>query len=72
MKFYVMDQSGHSTIEFDKTDVAVSEAMAKFTALVGAGHIAATRKAGATDYTVTKTFDQTADETLFVPHMKGG
>jgi hypothetical protein len=72
MKFFVMDQTGHSTIEFDKSDAAVSEAMAKFTGLVGAGHVAATRKEGATDYTVTKTFDPTADETLFVPQMKGG
>jgi hypothetical protein len=72
MKFYVMDQTGHSTIEFDKSDEAITEAMAKFTALISGGHIAATRKAGATDYSVTKIFDPTADETLFVPHMKGG
>ena len=72
MKFYVMDQTGHSTLEFDKSDAAVSEAMAKFTALVDAGHVAATRNTGTTDYTVTKTFDPNADETLFVPHMKGG
>ncbi len=72
MKFYVMDQTGHSTFEFDKNEEAIGEAMATFKALVGAGHVAATRKTGTTDYTVTKTFDPTADETLFVPHMMGG
>jgi hypothetical protein len=69
----VMDHTGHSVIEFDKNNtVELSEAMARFTALTGNGHTAATRKAGDPDYTVTKTFDPTADETLFVPALQGG
>ena len=70
MKFYVMDYSGHSTVEFSKDET--TEAMAKFNEIVATGSTAATRKAGDKDYTVTKSFDPTADETLFVPRMQGG
>ena len=70
MKFYVMDYSGHSTVEFSKDET--TEAMAKFNEIVATGSTAATRKAGDKYYTVTKSFDPTADETLFVPRMQGG
>jgi len=70
MKFYVMDYSGHSTVEFSKDET--TEAMAKFNEIVATGSTAATRKAGDQDYTVTRQFDPTADETLFVPRMQGG
>ena len=70
MKFYVMDYSGHSTVEFKPSET--TEAMAKFNEIVATGSTAATRKAGDKDYTVTKSFDPTADETLFVPRMQGG
>lgn len=74
MKFEVMDQSGHSTLEFDKSnDTQVKEAMEKFEQLVGKDKmLAATRKTGERDYTVAKTFDQVQDETMFRPQMKGG
>jgi len=70
----IMDHTGHTTIEFDATNtVELDEAMARFNRLVGEQkHTAATRKAGATDYAVTKTFDPTADETLFIPALMGG
>ena len=72
-KHYVMDETGHSTIEFDATNtVELADAMARFKALTGTGHIAATRKAGDTQYVVRKEFDASADETLFVPQMRGG
>jgi hypothetical protein len=72
-KHHIMDQSGHSTIEFDKANtVELDFAMARFKALTDGGHAAATRKAGAKDYTVVKAFDPNADETLFVSPMKGG
>ena len=70
MKFHIMDATGHSTIEFTAEQKA--EAEAKFKALIDGGKTAATRKAGATDYTVTRAFDPTADEALFIPHLKGG
>ena len=73
-KHHLMDSTGHSTVEFDKADpAAVKEAMERFEKLVGEQkHTAANRKEGERDYTVTKTFDPTADETLFVPAMRGG
>jgi hypothetical protein len=71
-KHHVMDSSGHSTIEFDKTNKAdLDAAMARFVALTGDGHVAAVRK-GEADYAIAKSFDPTADETLFVPHLVGG
>jgi hypothetical protein len=74
MKFHVMDSKGHSTLEFDKTDPAsVKEAMEKFEELVGEQkHTAAVRNAGEADYKLTRSFDPTADETVFVPAMQGG
>jgi len=73
MKHLIMDATGHSTIEFNPLDSGqASEAMERFRALTGNGHVAATRKAGETDYQVIKTPDQQQDETLFVPQMRGG
>lgn len=72
-KHFVMDASGHSTIEFDKADpIALDAAMERFKALTDGGHAAATRKTGESDYTVVKNFKDTQDETLFVPAMQGG
>ncbi len=69
MKFFILDPSGHETIEFTDT----TDAMAKFAELVGEKkHTAATRKTGEREYTVVKNFKDTQDETLFVPAMKGG
>ena len=73
MKHFLMDHTGHSTIEIDKSNsVELEAAMARFAELTKSGHVAATRKAGTTDYTVIKRADQQQDETLFVPQMKGG
>ena len=72
-KHYLMDHTGHSTVEFDetsKTDLAT--ALERFNQLTSTGHAAATRKAGERDYKVVKDFKDTQDETLFVPAMKGG
>ena len=72
-RHFVMDSTGHSTIDFDKADPgALKEAMDRFKALTGSGHAAATRKTGETDYTVVRNFKDTQDETLFVPAMQGG
>ena len=70
MKFNVMDYTGHTTIDFDKSET--SKAMEKFKELTSSGATAATRKTGDKDYQVTKSFDPTADETLFIPRMQGG
>jgi hypothetical protein len=72
-KHFVMDHTGHSTIEFDKLDpTQLKEANERFEALIKNGSIAATRKAGETDYKAIKKPSQEQDETLFVPHMRGG
>lgn len=70
MRFNVMDHTGHSVIEFkpEETDAA----MAKFAELTGEGKTAASRKAGQSDYTVTKSFDPNADETVFITPKQGG
>jgi hypothetical protein len=71
-KHHIMDQTGHSTIEFDANNtVELNDALARFKALTDNGHAAATRKAGTKDYTVVKAFDPGADETLFVSPMQG-
>lgn len=70
MKFQILDHTGHSTLDFSKDETA--SAMEKFNALIKDGSTAATRKTGDKDYTVTRQFDPTADETLFIPRMQGG
>jgi len=69
MKFHVMGQTGHSTIEFDKSQT--SEAMERFYDLLNSGHTPAIRNEGQRDYSVSRNY-QEADEILFVPHLKGG
>lgn len=69
----IMDHTGHTTIAFNPANtVDLKEAMERFERLTKAGHAAATRQAGETDYKLAKAFDPTADETLFVPQMQGG
>lgn len=70
MRFQIMDFTGHSTIEFTAEQKAEAEAM--FAKLLADGSTAATRKAGATDYTVIRDPAKLQDETLFVPRMQGG
>ena len=72
-KHFIMDVTGHETIEFDATNtVDLDAAMERFNKLTKSGHAAATRKTGERDYKVVKSFKDTEDETLFVPAMKGG
>ena len=73
-KHLIMDQTGHSTINFDALDPEqLAEANARFMELVGEKkHAAFTRKAGETGGNQIKTPDQQQDETLFVPHKQGG
>jgi hypothetical protein len=69
MKFNILDYTGHSTIEFDKSQT--SEAMEKFYDLLNSGHTPAIRNEGQRDYSVSRKFEE-ADEILFVPHLQGG
>ncbi|MGE9007888.1 hypothetical protein ACO2JO_04865 [Leptospira interrogans] len=68
----VMDHTGDSRHYFDADDTkALSNAEERFNALTSAGFTAAVRDA-AGDVTVTRSFDPTAEETLFYPRLIGG
>jgi hypothetical protein len=68
----VMDHTGDTRHQFDPTDeTAVAEAEARFIELMGAGFTAAERT-GPGQSKVVWRFDPTAEETLFIPRLKGG
>lgn len=77
MQFHLMDQTGHTTIDFDKNGTEVAKAMAKFAELVkrpsegGKGYTAA-RRDGQGKLTQIRSFDPAAEEIVFVPPLKGG
>ncbi len=72
MKFIIMDRSGHSTLNFAHNSEGLSQAKAKFDQLLKMHHTVAFRNAGQTDYHVSRKFDPTADEALFIRPMFGG
>jgi hypothetical protein len=68
----VMDRTGDSRHNFDAKDAdALLKAEQRFKELTGAGFTAAVRTA-AGEAVVKRTFDPTADETLFFPRLVGG
>lgn len=68
----VMDHTGDSRHIFDQADPeGRARAERRFRELTGEGFTAATRTA-AGDLKVVRTFDPTADETLFYPRLVGG
>jgi hypothetical protein len=68
----VMDHTGDSRHFFEQDDPKrLAEAELRFKKLTGQGFTAATRTA-AGYLEVTRTFDPTADETLFYPRLVGG
>jgi hypothetical protein len=68
----VMDHNGDTRHNFDAKDTeALLKAERRFKALTGAGFTAATRNADG-EPAVTRTFDPTAEETLFFPRLVGG
>src|ERR1019366_1535806 len=68
----VMDQNGDTRHNFDAKDAkALLKAERRFKTLIGAGFTAATRTADG-EPVVTRTFDPTAEETLFFPRLVGG
>jgi hypothetical protein len=68
----VMDHTGDTRHLFDATDEnALSEAEGRFKELTRVGYTAAVRTApGKAE--VVRTFDPTAEETLFFPRLVGG
>jgi hypothetical protein len=68
----VMDHTVDSRHQFDPADAAaVAEAEERFKMLTGAGFTAAKRLSEGKSE-VLKSFDPTAEETLFIPRLKGG
>jgi hypothetical protein len=68
----VMDHTGDSRHQFDPADAAaVAEAEDRFKMLTGAGFTAA-KRLGEGKSEVLKSFDPMAEETLFIPRLKGG
>jgi hypothetical protein len=68
----IMDHTGDTRHQFDPTEAAaVAVAEARFKKLTGAGFTAAKRLDGGKSE-VLRSFDPTAEETLFIPRLKGG
>lgn len=68
----VMDRTGDSRHSFDVHDrVEVEKAERRFKDLTGSGFTAAVRS-GPGEQRVIRSFDPTAEETLFYPRLVGG
>jgi hypothetical protein len=68
----IMDHTGDCRHYFDANDEeALRKAEERFKSLTSVGFTAATRTA-AGDVLVTRSFDPTAEETLFFPRLVGG
>ena len=68
----VMDATGDSRHEFNPVDAdSVAKAEARFQELTGVGFTAAVRRGGGRSELI-RTFDPTAEETVFFPRLRGG
>jgi hypothetical protein len=68
----VMDHTGDTRHQFDSADTeALLKAEERFRALTAVGFTAATRTATG-EVALAKTFDPTAEETVFYPRLVGG
>jgi hypothetical protein len=68
----VMDHTGDTRYQFEPADAAaVAEAERRFRELTDSGFTAAKRLDDGKSE-VVKTFDPTAEETVFIPRLKGG
>jgi hypothetical protein len=72
----IMDPSGHTTIEFDTSNMTdLAEAERRFNRLVARGYVPAVREGVGRHYIPEQTkrvFDPHWEETIFVPALKGG
>jgi hypothetical protein len=68
----VMDATGDTRHEFDASDtVQLAQAEERFRQLTGTGFTAAVRRPDRRAQ-VVRSFDPTAEETIFVPRLQGG
>jgi hypothetical protein len=70
MKFYIMDQTGHSTVEFKKGEN--DAALLKFVELTIAEKKIAAARTGEGQLRKISAFDPNVDEMVFFSAMKGG
>ena len=72
----VMDPSGHSTIEFDRSNTTdLAEAERRFNKLVAKGFIPAESRGEGKHHLPDRgerKFDPDSEETIFIPALKGG
>lgn len=69
----VIDLSGDTVHTFDPANATeVKEAMERFQKLTGEQGMTAATKTGSGTSTLTRKFDPTAEETLFIPRLAGG
>jgi hypothetical protein len=68
----VMDATGDTRHEFDASDaVRIAEAEERFRQLTGVGFTAAIRQSDGRAQ-VVRSFDPSAEETIFIPRLQGG
>ena len=68
----ILDQIGDMRHEFDVGDeIALADAEKRFKDLTGSGFTAA-KRTGSGESELLRSFDPTAEETLFIPRLKGG
>lgn len=68
----IMNHNGDSRHQFDPADLKeLAEAERRFRELTGEGFTAAART-GSGEPTIIRSFDPTAEETLFYPRLIGG
>ena len=68
----VMDHTGDTRHEFNPADaLALAQAEARFMELTGAG-VTAAKRLGEGKSQVLKSFDPAAEQTLFIPRLRGG
>jgi hypothetical protein len=68
----VMDHTGDTRHQFNSADAqAVAEAEERFKVLTSSGFTAA-KRVGEGKSEVLRSFDPTAEETLFIPRLQGG
>jgi hypothetical protein len=72
----IMDPSGHSTFAFDPSNRAdLAKAERRFNELVSKGYMPAYPQGGGTHRVPAqqdRVFDPSADETIFIPALRGG
>jgi hypothetical protein len=72
----IMDPSGHSTIEFDNTNMTdLAEAERRFKKLVAKGFTPAESRGDGKHHVPDQSkrvFDPRSEETIFIPALRGG